>query len=244
MNFAEMGTIFKVKEDYTIELPEGDYLAITVPVEYGTSAAKFDHVNIKATQRQVLEFKHYRRGGSKFWTSKPGMSYLFIVPKEKIEFNEEKSGHSYVYVTIRGQEYCLSCSGGTSGNGWTDWISQGCSTFVHKTAKKLHAIADAADYDGLVELGSARIPDEYEQRHYRRLCAYHDTRSKLKEGDKIFLEGCWYEDSQGPFTILNRPSRKRYFRCDTGSYNHSYVKIKYSQIDWIKTAEANDVALV
>ena len=244
MNFAEMGTEYKVNDKYSIQIAKGDYLAIEVPVLYGSSAAKFDHVNIKATNRKVLEFKHYRSGGSKFWTAKPGLSYVFLLPKEKIELNEEKSGYSYVHVVIGGQDYCLSVSGGTSGNGWTDWIPQGSSTFVHHSAKKLQAIADAADYDGDIFLSSCvRVPDEHEQKYYRRLCAYHDTRNKLQKGDKLFLEGCDYEGSKGPFDIIERPKRKRYFKCVSNSY-HSWVKVKYSQIDWVKTAEINDVALV
>jgi len=242
MNFAEIIDKLKVNDEYSIQVAKGDYLAINVPVLYGSSAAKFDHANIKAMKREVFEFKHYRKNGSKFYTEKPGFSYLFLVPKENIELNTEKSGYSYVYVIIGGQEYCLSVSGGTSEDGWTDWVFQGCSALVQSSIKKIKPIADAATYDGIIDINSTYIPNEDEQNRFRRLCAYHDTRKKLKKGDKIFLWHCEYKGKKGPFDIIEKPWKKRYFRCADGLY--SSVRVKYSQIDWVKTAERNNVNLV
>ena len=81
----------------------------------------------------------------------------------------------------------------------------------------------------------------------RDICEKHakvDDKNDImtKEGDKIFLWGCSYNGSEGPFDVIERPKNKRYFRCVSSHYE--YVRIKYSQIDWIKTAESNNVALV
>lgn len=242
MNFAEIGEEIQVKDDYKIEIAAGNHLIISVPVIYGSTAAKFDHPNIASTERKIIELKHYRRNGSKFWTAMPGLSYSFIIPKEKIELNAEKSGLSYVYVKINGQEFCLSVSGGGDSREWTDWISQGCSTCVYRSAKPLKAIAEAAVLGADVDI-SHRIMDEDEQGRYRELCAFHDTRNKIEKGDKIFLGwGLKFEGKTGPFLVDNRPERKRYFHCENGMY--ARVKIKYTQIDWTKTADAKGISLV
>jgi len=238
MLLSEIGTKYKVRDDYEIEIPEGDYLAISVPVEYGSSASKFDHPNIAQTRRQVLGFKHYPRNRRKFWTYKPGLSYLFIVPKDKIELDTEKSGLSYVHIKINGHPYCLSVSGGGDGGLWTDYISQGSSTFVYRSAKNLKAIADAAVLDILdVDMTPPLMTDE-DKNHYVSLCAFHDSRQQIKEGDKLYLGSFFsFEGSKGPFTVIDRPKRKRYFRCSHRDWGH--LKIKYSQIDWTKTAREN-----
>ena len=242
MNFAEMGTKTQVKEDYTIEIAEGEYLAICVPVLYGSPASRFDHPNIASTHREILEFKHYARNGRKWWTSKPGISYLFIVHKSKIILNEEKSGYSYVYVTIGGQEYCLSVSGGTNGNGWTDFVYQGSGTFVLKSAKNLKGIAEAATLDSGMKI-SQRIMSETEQKKYQEMCAYHDTKGKINIGSKIVLKSNFFVIGKQGKTLLviQKPKGKRHYICDAYPSN---VRVYKKHIDWIETAKKNNLELI
>jgi len=241
INLCEIENNMYTNEEgtYEIKFPEGPYLMIKVPVEYGSPASRFDHPNIAQTHKEILSFKYYSRSRGKWWVEKPGISYTFIVPKSKIMLNTEKSGYSYVHLQINGQKYVLSVSGGTDGNLWTDYVIQGSSTGVTKSAKHLKPIAEVATLDIVPGITIAhKIMDEHTLKQYNAACNFYDARGKIKEGDKIFLKGGWrYMGTAGPFEVVQRPKRKRYFVCYTGPT--STIKIKYSQIDWTKTAEAN-----
>ena len=53
---------------------------------------------------------------------KAGIDLYFMVPLENIELIPEK-GYSYIRVAIGGSKFILNVSGGTSGDGWTDFCS-------------------------------------------------------------------------------------------------------------------------
>ena len=89
------GERFQVEEGYQVELPPGDHLIVVAGAHLGKPAYDFDHPNIAAKKSELFEFKHYRKGGSKFWTSKAGISFYFVIPKAQIELLPEK-GYSYV----------------------------------------------------------------------------------------------------------------------------------------------------
>ena len=239
---AEIGTEYQVNDNYRILFPEEDHLIIRIAAEYRTAAWRFDHPHIASKRNMVLEYKHYSRSRGKFWTARPGVEYLFIVPKTEIYLNEEKSGGSYVYVEIDGHEVVLSVSGGTGGNGWTDIVHQGASSLVQKNQKLLKVIAEVATLNVHVSFAH-RMPSEDEQNRFRELCAFHDTRKKIGGGCKIVLDKSYSVDgTQGPFMVTDRPARKRHFICLAGEY--AYVKVMYKQIDWVETAKLNGVALV
>jgi len=246
---AEAGAKFSItneagEEDYHIELPEGNSLLIVVGTEYGSPASKFDSDRILKTNRTIHEFKHYANG-RKWWTQKPGIDFWFAIPKDKIFMVEEK-GYSYVPVEIGGERYHLNVSGGTY-NGWTDVVNHGCSIGITKSKKKMDALAKNAEHPSCVEMidPSSKLMSEMEQKEYRELCAYHDTRSKLQVGDKIVLNSHYnVEGSRGPFDIVSKAPRKRSFICASTSFYGPNFKASYKHIDWTKTAEVNAVALV
>jgi len=228
----------KGEVDYRVEMPEGDYLFVSASAEYSTTAVKFDHSNILKTKKEILSFRAYWPNGSKRWYEKPGTSFIMAIPKENIYMVEER-GYSYVPVEIGGVRYTLNVSGGTH-KGWTDYISQGSSIGVFKSKRKLEKLAESTVVPEDVDLGPVRIMSEGEIASYNSLCAYHDTKGKLKEGDKIVLSsGYQVNGSKGPFLIIRRPSRKRHFICS----GYDNFKAYYKHIDWTKTAEVNGVAL-
>jgi len=246
---AEAGAKFSIaneigEEDYHVELPEGDYLLVSAGLEYGSSAAKFDSDKILRVQRRVHEFKHYANG-RKWWTQKPGIDILMAIPKSKILMLPEK-GYSYVPIEIGGIRLALNVSGGTGvGKGWTDIVHQGSSIGVFRAKKNLKILAEYAVIPEDIDLGPVQVMTEGEQKEYRELCAYHDTRSKIKVGDKVVLKSHYsIEGSQGPFSIIGKQSRKRSFICVSDSIYSSNFKVTYKHIDWTKTAEVNAVALV
>ena len=84
------GERFQVEEGYQVELPPGDHLIVVAGAHLGEAGHDFDHPNIAAKKSELFEFKHYRKGGSKFWTSKAGISFYFVIPKAQIELLPEK----------------------------------------------------------------------------------------------------------------------------------------------------------
>jgi hypothetical protein len=230
----------KGETDYCIEIPEGDYLLVSLGAERGNSAAKFDHPNILRTQKEILAFRAYWPSGHKRWYEKPGVNYLMAIPKDKIYMVHEK-GYSYPRVEINGVKLCLNVSGGTSGSGWTDWISQGSSLGVFRSKRKMEKIAEVSIVPDDLDLGPARVMSESELKSYKEMCAYHDTKSKLKIGDKIVLGyGYNIEGSKGPFAIVNKPKRKRHFIC---SFYPTNFKAYYKHINWEQTAEVNGISV-
>jgi len=241
MKLSEIETEHHLKEDYTILLPRGDNLLLYAPVEYGGSAARFNHPNIIAIQRRILEYKHYRSNGSKFWTSKAGIYFYFLIPKSKIELTEVEGSYSYIHINIGGEDFTLSISGWTNGKMWTDIVGQGSSLCVIKSKRKLRILADNAIIEP-IDL-NIREMDENEGQRYTALCAYHDAKKKLDIGDRILLDGCSYNGCKGPFTISDRRKNKQHFLCSTGETYHT-LKVLYQHINWTETAKLNGVDLI
>ena len=93
------GDTFQVEADYQVKLPPGDHLIVIVGAHLGEPGYDFDHPNVAVKKSELFEFKHYHRTRGKFWTSKPGINFYFVLPKAQIELLSEK-GYSYVPVVI------------------------------------------------------------------------------------------------------------------------------------------------
>ena len=84
-------------------------------------------------------------------------------------------------------------------------------------------------------------PRDYQQAGLVEAAAAVTMRTRLGPGSQVLLRDGWdYQGSQGPFTVESRPRRKRYFLCKSGL---SLVRVQYTAIDWIKTAEINGVTV-
>jgi hypothetical protein len=247
MRLSDCGKEYKIADDYKIEITDGDYIVLIASAMYGSACAEFWHGNIAAKEKRVLEFKHYRRCGSKFWTAHPGFDFYFIVPKRNIELIPEQ-GHSYVPVKIGNRKYTLSVSGGSGDGCWTDWINKVASVGAGHTVKSMIPIADNAisaeeaaehgfDIKKFLRNGETEEAKR-EQERFDRLAAEIEIRGKLKEGDSILLaDGYSYgwDKKKGPLTISSKGRRKRYFDCR--DENGRWWKVRYKEIDWIKTGE-------
>jgi hypothetical protein len=246
---AEVGNEFTLTNDegkleYRAEIPEGDYLLVTASTIYGSTASKFDHKNILRSQKRILNFRTYYKSGAKRWYYKAGIDFLFAIPKDKILMVEEK-GYSYVKIEIGGTPYCLNVSGGTGKDCWTDWITQGASIGVFKTLKELKSLAENSIIPEGLDLGPVKPMSEDEQKTYEGICAYHDAKSKLKEGDMVFLGSSFsINERKGPFLIVKKPKNKKHFICLTQEENHHFAhefRAYYKHIDWLKTAKENAI---
>jgi hypothetical protein len=238
------GERFQVEDGYRVELPPGDHLIVVAAARLGEAGYDFDHPNIAAKKSDVFEFKHYRKGGSKFCTSKAGINFYLVIPKAHIELLPEK-GYSDVPVLIHGHKCRLNVTGGTVTGGWTDYVHRvvdvGCG-WTLAALRSLAAIAlkpDECRAQGItLEIKS---PEAYQQAGFAETAAAVVMRTRLGAGSQVLLRDGWnYLGSQGPFAIESRPRRKRYFICMSGL---SRLRIQYAAIDWAKTAEINGVAV-
>jgi len=242
MNLA--GERFQVEEGYQVRLPPGDHLIVVAGAHLGKPGYNFDHPNIAAKKSELFEFKHYRKGGSKFWTSRAGISFYFVIPKAQIELLPEK-GYSYVPVLIHGRKCRLNVSGGTGNGGWTDYVRQvahvGCGWPIG-ALQSLAAVALGTDECRLQGINLEIEPlKDCQRAGFVETAAAVTMRTRLRSGSQVLLRDGWdYLGSQGPFTIESRPRRKRYFVCTAGL---ARVRIQYAAIDWVKTAEINGVTV-
>jgi hypothetical protein len=234
MLMSEAGNLFQVEEGYQVEICDGDYLVVRMGATYGSAAAGFKHNNVVAAKCCVHEFKHYRQGGSKFWTARAGVDFFFVIPKNKIELIPEK-GYSYVPVIIGGLKLHLNVTGGT-GNGWTDWVRQHVSTHAGCKVSHLKAMASVAlspeqcrHEDISFTLAE---PDEADVKYFQTICA---KGMDLNAGDKVIVYDTTY-------TVVRRNSGrggKLAQNLSARGEDGMMYKVKFSQIDWHKTALAN-----
>ncbi len=238
------GERFQVEDGYQVELPPGAHLTVIAGAHLGEPAYNFNHPNIAAKKSEMFEFKHYRKGGSKFWTSKAGISFYFVVPKAQIELLPEK-GYSYVPVLIHGNKCRLNVSGGSGNGGWTDYVRQVAHVGCGWTLTALRSLATIAlNPDDCRAQGITLVVEplqDYQRAGFVETAAAVAMRTRLGPGGQVFLRDGWdYMGSRGPFAVESRPHRKRYFICVAGS---SHLRIQYAAIDWTKTAESNGVTV-
>ena len=128
--------------DYHVETPAGPALILRAGAMLGKPAAGFTHPNVLLKEPCVHEFKHYRKGGGKFWTAAAGYNFYFAIPKAAVRLHPEP-GYSYIKAQVAGVEVVFNVSGGTL-NGWTDWIRNPVSISVNHPLRALRQLADAA----------------------------------------------------------------------------------------------------
>ena len=240
------GERFQVEGDYRVELPPGNHLIVIAGAHMGEPAYDFDHPNIVAKKSELFEFKHYRKSGSKFWTSKAGISFYLVIPKAQIELLPEK-GYSYVPVLIQGRKCFLNVSGGGGGlnSGRTDYVRHVAHIGCGWTKAALRTLAGIAvnPFECQAQGITLEIepPKDYQQAGFVEAATAVTMRTRLGPSSQVLLRDGWdYQGSRGPFAVESRPRRKRYFLCKSGL---SLVRVQYAAIDWIKTAEINGVTV-
>jgi len=252
MKLSEIDKVVEVPSDkddkgpYRIEFAPEPFLVLVAGQKAESAMAKFDHANIVAKMNHVHSFKHYRRGGSKFWTEKAGVDFYFAIPKDRIELVMER-GYSYVKVLIGGKKFSLNVSGG-GGKTWTDYVGTICHVSVGHSRSDLKVLAENAySPKECWEKGirfDLKKPDEHEERRFRYLVAKKSLPKVLEQGSKVVLYNCTYHGKKEGVTVEERMGyvRKRQaYRCKD-EYGYG-VRVKFSQIDWLKTAEVNGIEI-
>ena len=256
---------------YRVLVAPGNHLILMAGATYGKPAAKFQHPNIAARKCEVHEFKHYRQSGSKFWTARPGVNFYFAIPKDRIEMLPEK-GYSYVPVKINGQKLVLNVSGGGGCGypGWTDWVHRVVHTSAGFSKKVLKLLGDVALSPEECKAKGITFPlvglDDSDRQRFIRLAAGKDAKPTIKAGSKIVVDtnACSWDSGVSPvLAVVARATGHTYRRrktqpdgtfflkpndtqqqkvLATDDHGHQW-RVKFSQVDWLKTAEVNGISL-
>ena len=222
------------KENYYIKIEKTPYFIIRAPIEYFTPAAQFNHPNIAGSKISVFEYKHSRKDGSKFWTSALGIELYFIIPACHISLIPNK-GYSYVDVMINNEKFVLNVSGGTSGNGWTDYVNKECSICGTKkwTKAKLNKLAEVALSPSECELrGISLSIKDYEESDLKSLAnEYFKHTVTLLNGMEFYYDG----DKEG--CCVGKEGQGYTFKNKENPWN--LWKVSAKRINWLKTAKAH-----
>jgi len=226
--------------DYSV--PAGPVMGLVLAYEWGSSGFGRPDGGKGMTRWSVLEYKHYHPTKGKFWTAKPGKEQLFLVPLTAIRLvpppADRHGWGSYPRVEIGGAEIILSVTGGSGGPAgcWTDWIGEYASTKVNLTGRAHRAVSDAAVPQAAKPVGLDCRPEDAENTwlRLRRLLAERIGPKGLKPGDPFELaKYCRLPDGTTRGTAGSINPRRR--ECTTE--DRYPVRVKYSQIDWVKTCE-------
>lgn len=130
------------ERDYWVTTEPGEWLLIYFPA----TQAMADELVSNAIRgvAKKLEFKHYRDDGSKYWTSRNGIEYLFAVQKKDVRLLDKVTYSYPILVLPGGEQITLNTSGGTWAKGWADFIgniTDACVNHPQKTWAALNAIS-------------------------------------------------------------------------------------------------------
>jgi hypothetical protein len=254
-------------EQYQVEIEPGDYLVIRAGATAGKASARFSHPNVAASGKVIHEFKHYRSGGSKFWSARAGVDHYFVVPRTAVKLLPVK-GYSYIPAEINGIKVRFNVSGGTA-NGWTDWLRTSVVISVNHKVSDLKKIAEVSVRNSQFEPIVHKPLDAGDEIRWNRLASrlskdLIEKIAKLAEEKKApivkFLPG--FAGNEGRVVEVTRRAKKVNIETEAGfvkSWRIEYtgavkglilvidgtwgrVRAKVGQIDWAATAVANGIA--
>ena len=143
--------------------------------------SKFTHPNIIHSRKEVYELKHYRQGGSKFWTSQAGVSHYLIIPTDKIYILPEK-GYSWIPAEINGVKVHFNVSGGGGSEGWTDYLGGFTSTSINHKVADIKKIAQVAVKDEVTIKTLLKRLDEKDKD------SIYDRPNELAKWEKLYAK--------------------------------------------------------
>ena len=251
------------KSAYYVTLPDGENLVLICSQDARKPIAEFKHPNLAAVGNSILNFKHSRKGGSRFWTTIPGRDFYFVIPKSKITLIPTP-GNSYVPIEVNGVKVSLNVSGGDWHDGWADHVSSCCHTRVGHTLKDMKALAAVA----IPESIQPKAMDSSDQKAWEDAMNAHLCPPLLvkavqeNKNPKIVLRTGYYfsaHQTEGPATevafgqklkwepdpndpkrrigTLHKTARIRHFVIQSSLWGGG-VRVPPSKIDWTQTLAA------
>lgn len=260
---SEVSGVFEVDSEYKVEVEKGDYLVVEVGFKSSKAGAKFQHPNIAATQKRIFNYKHYRQGGGKFWTSQAGVSRYLVIPRSAVTLLPEK-GYSYVAAMINGVRVDFNVSGMGAG-GWTDFLRTQTQISTNHKLEDFKKLCEVAVRGTPMEPLSLKAMEPGDEAEWERLAAKanSDVKAELygmvskglkpvvklmsgyffdgkSEGQAVGLERSyrWKDLGDGRRDMLD-DGRVKSVILDAGGYR---VRAKVGNVDWAATAKANGIA--
>lgn len=264
----ECDGIYRINEKYQVIVPKTEYMVLVMGFGADKAAARFSHPNIAASRKVVHNFKHYRKCGSKFWTSHAGVDHYMVVPTNAITMLPEE-GYSYVRVEINGVKIKLNVTGGTM-NGWTDYVGECAQTSINHKLADLKKVLEVAVRSTPIINVKALLKDQdpQEVKEWETIVNTKDMRAKLidmiiegkrpkialswrysycgrQDGIGIDIDRCgrWKDNGNGGRTWMHtgapRYVKMSFNEVATDDYT---CRAKITQIDWIKSAELNGIS--
>ena len=253
---------------YQVAIEPGEYLVVRAGATINKASAHFTHSNVAATGKVIHEFKHYHKNGSKSWSARAGVDYIFVIPRSAVKLLPEK-GYSYVPAEINGVKVRFNVCGGTA-NGWTDWLRTSTTISVNHKVKDLKKIAEVAVRNTSFEPMVVKPLEPDQEVQWNRMSA-RLAKGLVEKVAKMAEEGKHpvvklmpeFEEKEGVVVAVSRrrkrvnlpPSPEGYKRWEnkynagavksivislSGNFHH--IRVKVGQIDWAATAEANGIA--
>lgn len=250
---------------YQIEIEPGEFMVIRAGVTVDSRMSTFKHPNVVAS-RVIHEFKHYRKGGGKFWTARAGIDFFFVIPRSAIKMLPEKA-YSYIPAEINGVKVAFNVTGGTR-NGWTDWLNTRTSIGVNHGIRDLRRLAEVAINPSPFDI-TPKAMDAEQEATWKRLAA-RTSKTIISQIVQMADNGKapiikmmpGYAEEEGTLVKVIRRWRKenldptpegnqRWRYVDDGAVKQlvvsvgnwgSKVRAKMAQVDWNATAIVNGLA--
>lgn len=169
------------KDPYTIKIACKEFLILQMGGGIHKAISKFTHPNIIHSRKEVYELKHYRQGGSKFWTSQAGVSHYLIIPTDKVYILPEK-GYSWIPAEINGVKVHFNVSGGGGSGGWTDYLGGFTSTSINHKVADIKKIAEVAVKDETILQELLKRLDEKDKD------TIYDRPNELTKWDRMYAK--------------------------------------------------------
>lgn len=246
---------------YEIAIPNTPYLIVEVGCIVGSAAATFNFPNTTSSVKRIYEFKHYRSGGGKYWTSKAGISHYFLIPTNQI-YILPVQGLSYIHAEINGVKVMFNVSGGGGGEGWTDYLMSYTQISVNHKLKDIKKIAEVAvkrdDLNFEVKEMETNDMERWQNMSDKASNKLIAQRSKLykmiEKNEKVHIVlNKGFKVSEGLAIKMRRGVKKvkgedghtvwdyskgalKSILCDFGMAEYT---VKARQIDWVETCKKN-----
>jgi hypothetical protein len=235
---ARRETIEVVPGEYCVKLDEKPYMLFRFTFTLDRAGSGLKHPNVLGRLPCTLEFKHYRNGGSKFWSSRPGVDIYVAVDKMHVRLVLEKTW-SYPKLRIGNAEFTTSVGGG--GSPWAELLSSPVSTFTNIKLATLLEICRLAMTPQQAKAAGVALPavETDNTAFLANALARMGSSKRLAPGNKvILLPDFSFRNSQEVDFVSWRNGQKMV--CSREGFS---IWISLCRIDWVKTAQANNISV-
>ena len=223
---------------YCVTLEDKPFLLLRFPFTLDCAGSRLTHPNLIAKSTSKQEYKHYRTGGSKFWSARPGVDVYLAVDKRHIRLVAVEGG-SYPKLRIGNTEITISVGGG--GSPWTDYIRSTATVLTNVKVAVLQEVARMAMTPQQAAEAGVVVPPQCceDPRFLANALARMDAAKRLAPGHKVILQANFSFRDARELAFVNWVNGQRMI-CSKDGTN---VSVSLCRIDWVKTAETNNISV-